>query len=442
MSIDLNKVDPSQPLAHGKRTNVRWKISIFMWAAIAINYLDRANLSAATPALMKDLHISTAEMGVVMSAFFWSYMLFQIPSGWFADKVGQRISLAFAVGWWSIATALTAVSRGIVSLIWLRVLLGIGESGAYPSNSGVTAKWFPDQERGKASAFFDSGSKVGTALAMPLIVWIIAQFGWQASFVVSGLLGIFWVALWIWYYRDPEKHKYVNQAELKYIRDGQVKKDGMQKGQSIKWYQLFRYRNIWAMCVGFFMLNYAIYFFITWFPTYLVEARGMALMKMGFVAMIPPVVGMVAEWFGGWLMDYLYHKRGWSLTASRKLNLVGGMLLATSIALASLVPSAFASVALLSISYGGLTIAASAIWSLPGDVAPQNMTSTVGGIQNCVSNIGGILGPIVTGIVVAKTGSFVPALLVSGLATLIGAATYLFWLGKVKPIDTGRVAKD
>jgi D-galactonate transporter len=427
-------------LSYGRRTNVRWKISILMWAAIAINYLDRANLSAATPSLMKSLHINPAEMGIVMSAFFWSYMLFQIPQGWFADKVGQRISLGLAVGWWSVATALTAVARGAGSLIGLRVLLGIGESGAYPSNAGVTAKWFPDRERGKVSAFFDSGSKVGTAVAMPLIVWIIGSYGWQASFVCSGVLGLIWLAFWLWYYNDPDKHKYVNKAELNYIREGQARQDGKGIGQPLKWYQLLRYRNILAMCVGFFMLNYAIYFFITWFPTYLVQARGMKLMTMGFVAMIPPIVGMFAEWFGGWLMDFLYHKRGLSLTAARKINLVGGMLLATSIALAGLVTSAGLSVALLSISYGGLTIAASAIWSLPGDVAPSNMTSTVGGIQNCASNIGGILGPVITGFVLAQTGSFIPALLVSGLATLIGAATYLFWLGKVEPIQVKKAA--
>lgn len=436
MDTELQKGSKVKPHAVPgmRRTNVRWKISVLMWAAIAINYLDRANLSAATPAIMKQFHLNTAEMGIVLSSFFWSYMLFQIPSGWFADKVGQRISLAVAVGWWSVMTALTSAARGVTSLVGIRVLLGIGESGAYPSNSGVAAKWFPDKERGKVTAIFDSGSKVGTAIAMPLIVWLIAQFGWQASFVVSGAIGIIWMIIWIWYYRDPEKHKYVNKAELSYIRDGQAKKDGLDKERALKWYQLFRYRNIWAMCVGFFMLNYAIYFFITWFPTYLIQARGMALMKMGFVAMIPPIVGIIGELFGGWLTDYLYHRKGWSLTAARKVNLVGGMLLATSIALAGLVTSVSLSVALLSISYAGLTIAASAIWSLPGDVAPKNMTSTVGGVQNCASNIGGILGPVVTGFVVASTGSFIPALLLSGLGTLIGAATYLFWLGKVKPI--------
>ncbi|BCU81562.1 MFS transporter [Polycladomyces abyssicola] len=417
-----------------QRTRVRWIIALLMWAAIAINYLDRTILSAAAPTLMKEFHISPIEMGVVMSAFFWTYMLFQIPAGWFADRVGQRLSLGLAVTWWSIATALTVVCRGVTSLVFVRVLLGIGESGAYPSNAGVTAKWFPDKERARVSAIFDSGSKVGTALAMPLVVWMLTAFGWETPFIVAGLIGLVWVVIWWAYYRDPEKHKYVNQEELNYIREGQTKKEGIDNVQPMKWYELLKYRNIQAMCVGFFMLNYAIYFFITWFPTYLVEERGMQLMKMGYVSMIPPLAGLVAELFAGWFSDYLYMK-GLSLTLARKINLVGGMLLATSIAFAGLVDSAVWSVVLLSVSYAGLTFAACAIWSLPGDVAPRNMTSVVGGIQNCVSNMGGILGPIVTGFLISTTHSFIPALLVSGAATLIGALTYAFWLGKIEPIN-------
>lgn len=420
----------------GKRTRVRWNIAILMWAAIAINYLDRTVLSATTPALMEEFGLDAAQMGIIMSAFFWSYALFQIPAGWLADKVGQRFSLAFCVAWWSIATALTALSQGLKSLLIFRVLLGIGEAGAYPSNAGVTAKWFPDKERARVSAIFDSGSKVGTALAMPLVVWLMTVFGWQVPFIVSGLLGLIWVAIWWAYYRDPEKHMYVNQDELTYIRDGQVKKEGLNQTQPMKWYELLKYRNIQAMCVGFFLLNYAIYFFITWFPAYLVQERGFELMKMGWVSMIPPLVGLVAELLAGWFSDHLYTK-GYSLTFVRKLNLVGGMLLATMIAFAGLVDSAVLSIVLLSVSYAGLTTAACAIWSLPGDVAPPNMTSIAGGLQNCVSNIGGILGPIVTGFIITATHSFIPALLVSGAVTLAGALTYLFWLGKVEPIIPG-----
>ncbi|WP_290590403.1 MFS transporter [Alicyclobacillus sp.] len=424
-----------------RRTNARWWIAVLMWAAIAINYIDRTNLSAAAPVIQKQLHISTVEMGIVMSSFFWTYAFFQIPSGWFADRVGHRISLAFSVGWWSLMTALMAAARGFGSLVGIRLLLGLGEAGAYPSNAGVTAKWFPDRERARVSGLFDSGSKVGTAVAMPLIVFLMSRFGWQVPFIVSGLLGFIWVALWVWYYRDPERHRYANEAELRYIREGQVKQDGLNPGAPMKWYELFRYRNIWAMCVGFFTLNYAIYFFITWFPAYLVNERGMKMMTMGFVAMIPPLVGLIAELVAGWTMDALF-SRGWSLTLVRKTHLVGGMIVASSIALAGLAHSAAMAVALLAVSYAGLEFAACAIWSLPGDVAPRNMTSTVGGIQNCASNIAGILGPIVTGAIVAKTHSFVPALVVSGLMTVIGALTYLLWLGRVEPIQPRRSAAD
>ncbi|MFD1484767.1 MFS transporter [Lacticaseibacillus baoqingensis] len=415
-------------------TNVRWKIGILMWLAISINYLDRANLSAASGDIMKALNINNAEMGIVMSAFFWSYMVFQIPSGWLADKVGHRISMALAVGWWSISTALTGLAHGFGSLIGLRMLLGVGEAGAAPSNSGIAARWFPDRERGRISAFYDTGTKVGTAIAMPLIVWIISHWGWQASFAASGTLGIVWVLIWIWYYNDPEKQKYVSKEELHYIRSGQKKQDGLDKEQPMKWYQLLKFRNVWAICFGFFALNYSIFFFITWFPNYLEQERGMAAMSMGFTAMIPPLAGIVGELIGGWVTDYLYFTRGKSITFSRKFNLVLGMLVGTVILFAGLTKSTAISVALLSLSYAGLAFAAPALWSIPGDMAPKNMSSTLGGIENTASNIGGVLSPIITGFVVSATGSFVSALIVSGLVTLLGAIAFAFWLGKIEPL--------
>jgi D-galactonate transporter len=405
-----------------------------MWGAIAINYLDRTNLSAAAPQIMKEFNLNPAEMGFIMSAFFWIYLLCQIPAGWVADRIGQRITYAVAVTWWSAATVLTIAGTNLATFMGIRGLLGVGESAAFPCNSGVTAKWFPDNERARASAIFDSGTKVGTALAMPLIVWLMTLYGWKMPFVVSGLIGFVWVGLWWMYYTDPEKSRYANAAELAYIRDGQAKKEGLGDTKApLKWYQLFRYRNIQAMCLGLFLLNYAIYFFITWFPTYLVQERGMKMMTMGFVAMIPPLTGLVTELIGGCFSDWLY-MRGHSLTFARKVNLVAGMLLATSVALAGLVDSAAMCIFLLSVSYGGLVFAASAIWSLPGDVAPRNMTSMVGGMQAAVSNLGGVVGPIVTGYIVMSTHSFIPALILSGAATLLGALTYLFYLGKIEPI--------
>lgn len=418
-----------------RKTNVRWKIGTLMWLAITINYLDRANLSAASTDIMREFSLNSAQMGIVMSAFFWSYLVFQIPSGWLADRVGHRISMALAVGWWSIATAMTTLARGFSSLIGLRLLLGIGEAGAMPSNSGIATRWFPDKERGKISAFYDTGSKVGTAVAMPLIVWIISHWGWQASFIVSGSFGIIWVLLWIWYYNDPEKNKFVNQAELSYIRNGQKKKEGLGNQKApLKWYQLLKYRNVWAVCFGFMALNYAIFFFITWFPNYLVESRGMEAMTMGFTAMIPPLAGIAGELLGGWCTDYLYAVKHKSLTFSRKFNLVIGMLVGTAILFAGLTRSLVLSVTLLSISYAGLAFAAPALWSIPGDMAPANMSSTLGGIQITASNLGGVLSPMITGFIVTLTHSYVSALVLSGVITFLGALSFGLWLGKIEPL--------
>lgn len=401
--------------------------------AIAVNYLDRTVMSVAAPTMMKEMNIGSTEMGFIMSAFFMSYAAFQIPAGLIADRIGQRICLLVAVVWWSLATAATAGARSISALVGARLFMGVGESGFYPCNAGITAKWFPGRERGRVTALFDSGSKFGTAFTMPFVAWMVSVYGWRIPFVVCGAVGLVWAILWFVYYQDPEKNKFISQAELKYIRESQVKKEGIDKTQPMKWYELFKYRNVIAMCLGFFFFNYSLYFFITWFPTYLVHDRGMQLMTMGWMAMIPPLCGILAQWIGGFFTDYMYSKTG-NLTKSRKINLVWGMLAATSITFAGLVESDTVAIALLCLSYGGLSFAA-ALWSLPGDVAPRNMTSALGGIQNCASNIGGILGPIVTGYIIATSGSFMLALLISGLACLLAAITYGVILQEIKPIE-------
>ncbi|HCZ8847864.1 TPA: MFS transporter [Proteus mirabilis] len=421
-----------------KRTKVRFSIAILMTLAIAINYLDRTVMSAAAPTLSEELQISPEAMGWIMSAFFLSYALCQIPAGFIADRFGQRKTLAGAVLWWSMATAATALAKTPFSFISTRILMGMGEAGAYPCNSGITAKWFPDRERGRITALFDSGSKFGTAFAMPLVVWIIAKWGWESAFIFCGALGFLWVIAWLKIYHDPEQHPKVSEAELKYIRDGQIKKEGIDNIQPMKWYELFRYRNVQAMCMGFFLLDYAIYFFITWFPAYLMMERGMSLEEMGFAAMLPPLCGIAGQWLGGFTTDYLFIKYN-NINIARKVPIVGGMLVATSIAFSGLVESTSVMMFLLCLSYAALAFAASAIWSLPGDVAPRNMTSVLGGMQSAISNCGGILGPIVTGYIIGATGSFMWALIVSGIACAVGALIYLVMLRDIKPITANEI---
>ncbi|AEF21071.1 MFS transporter [Pseudomonas fulva] len=427
--LDGAVVNPS------KKSNARWVVAGLMWFAIAINYIDRTVLSVAAPELTEEFNLTPEMMGIVLSAFFWSYALLQIPAGWIADKFGQKMGLGLAVGSWSLATAATGLATGFASLVGLRVALGAGEAGAYPANAGIASKWFPDKERATISGLFDSASKFGGAVAMPLIVTLIMLVDWRMTFVIVGLAGLVWSVIWWWYFSDtPETHRSANAAEVQYIRGGQAQQHGVGNAIPMKWYELLKYRNIWAMCLGFFTINYISYFFITWLPTYLVKEQGMGLLKMGIIASLPLIAGLFAEIIAGWLSDRVVHSGRLSLTATRKLFLIVGLGMALCIGLAPLTTSVTMTVVLLCIAKAGTTVAASQVWALPGDVAPKNMTSTVAGLQNMVANFGGVLGPVITGFIVASTGSFKMALVFSAFLGVLGILNYALLLKKVEPI--------
>ncbi|VFT72473.1 Hexuronate transporter [Klebsiella aerogenes] len=417
-------------------TRIRWWIAGLMWLAIAINYIDRTVLSAAAPHLIDELKLDPEMMGFIMAAFFWSYSLLQIPAGGSPIVLDRKKGLGLAVAWWSIATSMMGVATGFKSLLALRLALGVGEAAAYPSNAGIAARWFPDKERATVSGLFDSASKFGGAVAMPLIVWMIYTFDWRLTFLIIGSVGILWVIAWYFIYAEnPEEHKRISPSEVRIIRDGQKQHHGDKTVLPMKWYKLLRYRNIWAMCIGFFTINYTSYFFITWLPTYLVKEKGMDFIKMGMVAALPLLCGMVIEVFAGWASDRLVHKKILSLTATRKLFLTIGLLMALCIGFAPFTDSVFMTVFLLCVAKSGTTVAASQVWALPGDVAPKNSVSIVAGLQNTVSNMGGAVGPIITGAIVAATGSFNWALIFSAILVVIGIINYLFLMGKIEPIN-------
>jgi MFS family permease len=422
-----------------KRTKVRWIVAIMMWAAIAINFIDRTTLAIATPHIMQDLSITTEEMGILMSGFFLCYALLQIPAGFLSDKLGQRKTLGFSVLWWSIATGLTGVATGFKSLLGLRMILGVGEAGAYPSNAAITRHWFPKSERATVGGLFDSGQKFGGAFGIPILTWLMIQIGWKETFGVLGVLGVTWAIVWFWYFKDdPSKHKGVNAAELAYIRDGQ-EAESANITMPMKWYQLLRYRNVRAMCIGFFMMNYNSYFFITWLPMYLMKDRGLSFSEMGFAASLPLLCGAFAEVIAGWASDKVHSSGKLSLTMTRKAFMCGGLILASLIGFAAVTESLVITLILLCFAKSGTVIAASQVWAIPSEIAPRNMTGIVAGIQNCVANFGGVVGPIVTGFIVGQTGHFEYALLFSSLLIVIALFNFIFYLGKIKPIEVNEI---
>jgi len=410
----------------------RWTMMFMGCAAMAINYIDRANLAVAAPFIRKELGIDATVMGVILGAFFWTYASMQLPFGWFADKVGARIALAAAVTWWSIATVLTATANSIAALTGYRLLLGVGEAGAYPSGTKINIAWFPRSERAIAASIFDSGSRIGAALSLPLVAWIIGSFGWRMSFAVTGLLGVVWVVLWLMIYRDPEKHKSVTPEQLAHL---QAERGAGKDGPHVPWASLFGYRTIWGMMIGFFCLNFVIYFFITWFPTYLMQARHFSLAQLGTLGLLPGLVSIPCGWLGGFTSDSLY-RRGWSLTKARKTCLVGGMLMSSVITLSVFAPNAYVALFFFAIAYGSLAFTAASIWSLPADVAPTPAhVASIGGIQNFAANLAGIVTTSFTGLMLTITGgSFIVPMLAAGGFCLLGAAVYMFVVPEIKPL--------
>jgi MFS transporter, ACS family, D-galactonate transporter len=419
-----------------RRSRVRWIIVGLCFAGLTINYVDRANLSVALPKMSHDLGFGPGVEGLVLAAFFASYAVFQLPIGHLVDRVGARVMFAVAGLWWSVFTAATALVNSVVALLVCRLALGVGESGGYPASAKAVSEWFPVRERAFATSIYDSGARAGTALALPIVTALIAWLGWRASFAVTGVLGLIWVVAWALFYRSPREHPQANEAEVEYIEQGGARAVAEEPGASeIRWRDLFRYRTVLGMMLGFFCLNYVIYFFITWFPSYLVDARGFDLLKLGVFGVLPALVAMPGGWIGGLVSDSLV-RRGKSVTLARKVPLVGGMAGASVIALAVVVPSAGMALALLSLCYACLTFAAASVWSLPADVAPTpGHVASIGGIQNFASNLAGVLGATTTGVLIAATGgSYVPALVLSGGLSLLGAFSYLVIVGRIEPL--------
>lgn len=425
-----------------KYPGIRWFMIIMCFIAMAINYIDRVNLSVAAPHIKQDLGLDNVSMGFIMGAFFWTYALMQIPVGRLLDRFGERLGLTIAVAWWSIFTALTACGRGMASMMALRMLLGIGEAGGHPGCAKVVYSWFPKKDRATASGIFNAGPRAGSALALPLVAWVISTWNWQTSFIVTGVLGIIWAIAWYIVYRTPELKAGLNETE----RDNLIADRGPAKPENInkkQWLFLFRYRTMWGMMLSFFCLNIALSFFLTWFPSYLMSSQGFSLKQLGTLGMIPPLVGIPASMLGGYLSDYLFRK-GLSLTFARKSCLVFGLLLSSVIGLATYTNSIQMIITLLSVSYASIAFAAAVVWSLPADVAPSSeYVGTIGGLQNFAGNLAGIISSSFTGFMLALNhGSFEVPLIATGVICVIGALSYIFIVGKIEPlvavnVDTG-----
>ena len=417
------------------KTRARYVILALISVGTMINYLDRTILGIAAPALTEELGISAAVMGIIFSAFSWSYTAMQIPGGILLDRFGSRMIYFFSLTFWSLFTTLHGIVNNVWSLLIMRLGLGVAEAPCFPTNSRIVATWFPQQERAMATGIYTVGEYIGLAFLSPILFWILAMFGWRALFIIIGVAGIGFGFVWLKYYREPQDYNGINKTELDYIADGGGLAKYNHEPIKFEWgtiFKLLKYRQLSGICLGQFASNSTLVFFLTWFPSYLATERQMEWIKIGFFAVMPFIAASVGVLWGGWLSDFLL-RSGKSVNIARKLPIILGLLLASTIIAANYVETNIAVIAILSVAFFAQGMAALG-WTLVSDIAPMKQLGLTGGIFNFAANLAGIITPVVIGFIVAVTGSFIGAILYIGILALVGAFSYIFIVGDVRRI--------
>jgi ACS family D-galactonate transporter-like MFS transporter len=414
-----------------------------LFGSVVINYLDRANLSIAAPLLAKDLAIDSVRMGLVFSAFGWSYVFCQVPGGWLVDRVHPRKLYAILIALWSVATALLGFSGSLAMLFALRLAIGAFEAPSFPINNRVVTTWFPESERATAIGFYTSGQFVGLAFLTPVLLFLQVHFGWRSVFLSVGLLGIVWAVAWYMIYRGPLNYKGTNTAEIETIRRGGGLVDlGEQNTASARrgfnagdLGQVLSHSKLWGLYIGQYGSTSMQWFFLTWFPTYLVQSHGMSLQRAGLLVPLPFLGAFCGVLCSGLLSDFLV-RRGFSLGVARKTPIVTGLLLSTSIIGANFVRTPNGIIFFMVSAFFGNGLA-SITWSLVSAVAPKRLIGLTGGVFNFIGNMSSISVPVIVG-ALARNGDFSLALsYISGIA-LIGALSYILVVGRIERLPDVR----
>lgn len=419
-------------------TSRRWfPVLALVAVATMVNYLDRTVLGIAAPFLTRELGLTAASLGIVFSAFSWSYALLQIPGGIFLDRFGTRLTYTASLTLWSAFTALMGLVAGLPGLILTRIGVGVFEAPCFPANSRVLATWFPQNERARANSIYSVGQYAGIAFLSVPLFWITQQFGWRGLFFMAGGFGILLGGLFWRLYREPSQDPAINAAELAHIEAGG---GGEYKGARVAFSwgnigKLLRHRQILGASIGQFGGNSTQVFFVTWFPTYLVNVRGMDFINAGMMTMLPYLGASVGVLVAGQFSDRLL-KRSGSANLARKIPIVGGMLLASTIVLANYVPagSDMLVIAIMSVAFFGQGMT-NLGWTVISDVAPKEHIGLTAGIFNFSANLAGIVTPLVIGYTYQSTGSFVGPLIYIAVVALLGAFSYSVVLGDIHRLE-------
>ncbi|MNM72800.1 putative sulfoacetate transporter SauU [compost metagenome] len=395
------------------KTSVRWKIFLMMLFLIAINYIDRASLSVAMPLIAKEFDLSPTMQGLILSSFFWTYALMQVPGGMLADKYKPRIVIACATVFWGLAQTIAAFTTNAMSLMLTRLGLGAAEAPIYPAGGKLNAIWMTQNERGRGATLLDGGAPLGAALGAIIITWLIATLGsWRLAFIVAGV-GTMLAGVLAWYYvrNSPREHRGVNELEARYIEEAQASEHRAEpanlSGRSL---DFFKYRSVWCMAIGWMCFNTVFYGLLTWMPNYLNKVHGFDIKQMGGASFIIFFSGFVGELIGGWIADKWKEAGGRPNVVMRTLFGIAAVVATASIFSVAYVSDPIIVVVLLSstlffLRWCGL------FWCVPSMLGTRNKVGFLGGVMNLGGNIGGITVPIIVGMIVQFTGSYFLALM-------------------------------
>jgi ACS family D-galactonate transporter-like MFS transporter len=424
-------------------SRARYGLLTSLFIITAINYLDRTNLSVALPHIKDDLHLTATQQGILLSSFGWAYLLLQIPTGRLIDKVGAKLAFGYALVGWSLATAAVTLSRGFGSLVGIRVALGAFEAPAFPSNNRLVVNWFPGSERGRATATYTSGEYIGLAVAAPVLSLLTVHFGWRSVFLVTGAVGLLFSVVWFRrVYDRPEQSPKVSAEELAHIQqpDEREPSDAAEKASEAELSTLgadlrvlLTNKRLWGMYIGQFASASVLFFFLTWFPSYLVEEKGMGVIKAGFWASAPYLAALIGTLAGGAWSDRMLNN-GRSRTVARKLPVMIGFVLASIIVCANFTDSTPLVITFMSIAFFAQGLMQNS-WALFADSVPRRLTGTGGGVFNFMANAGGVLTPLVIGFIVDATGSFAWALGYIGIVVAVGLLAYALLIDRVERIE-------
>ena len=380
----------------------RWTLVTLIATASFINYLDRGSLAVALPVISTDLHLSPVAQGAAQSAFFWTYTAMQIPMGRIVDRFNIKLVYGALFAIWSLAAAATGLATGLWTLIIARIFLGIGESVYLPGGLKVVSLHFNSEETAWPAGLFDLGTKLGLAFGTAIDVWLLVRYGWRSLFFRTGLLGLLWLIPWAMFY-PPHRPAATVDAR-------------------VDWRALLRNRPLLGICIGFFCWDYFWYFLILWLPTYLITVRHLSMPKIALFGGLPYLIFAAAEAIGGLSAGALI-RRGFGLSRVTKGYVTVGFLIGLLIIPAAIVDSTAASIALLlASSFAGIGLGC--LISFPKICARHGEVALWVGIMNAAGNLGGVIAPLVTGIVVQKTGSYVPAFLTAAIVLVVGVIAY------------------